>query len=325
MPEVVLVTGAAGFVGGHLLESLNRQHSSRRIVGWRRPSGKGAAARPSSARATAEAVEWQEVDVLDRAAVERAVAELRPVEVYHCAGVANVVGSWDNVVATLETNVIGTEHLLETLRRSPHHVRVLVPGSALVYRAKDDALSEGDPIAPLSPYGLSKLAQEMVGARFACEGVAVVLTRSFTHIGPGQEPSYAASSFAHQVARIEAGQAEPVIRVGFLDARRDLLDVRDTVLAYQALMARGRSGTIYNVCSGRAYQIRDVLVGLLEQARVPIEVLLDTDRLRPTDYPVLLGDRTRITADVGWEPQIALSETLRDILSYWRAELACSA
>ena len=146
----------------------------------------------------------------------------------------------------------------------------------------------------------------------------MLLARAFTHIGPGQDLSYAASSFAHQVARIEAGQHQPVINVGYLDARRDLTDVRDTVGAYQALMARAVPGRAYNVCTGRAPQIRDVLDGLQRHATVEVRVQVDPSRLRPQDNPLLLGDPTRIANEIGWCPKIPLEQTLLELLDYWR-------
>ena len=320
MAERVLVTGAAGFAGRHLLSLLLAEPPARKVVGWRRPRPHGADPR-RTARDADQPITWQEVDVLDRDAVYRAVAELAPGQVYHLAGVAAVAGSWNDRVATLRTNTIGTEHLLAALERHSPAARVLVPGSALVYRPHDGPLNESSAIGPLSPYGLSKLAQEMLAARYAANGSKVIRTRSFTHFGPGQDPSYAASSFAHQIARIEAGEVEPTLRVGDLGARRDLLDVRDTVRAYRALMARGAPGAIYNVCSGSACSMRDVLDALLARARVPVEVRVDPARLRPSDYPLLLGDRGRITTEVGWEPRIGLHETLRDLLDHWRARL----
>ena len=316
----MLVTGAAGFVGSHLVAQLLDEHPPREVVGWRRP-GSRSDPRRRPGRGRPGTVTWREVDVLDRDAVRRAITEHAPQQVYHCAGAAGVAGSWNDRLATLRTNVLGTEHLLAALRPASPAARVLLPGSALVYRPRDHALDEDADIRPVSPYGLSKLAQEMLVTCDAGAGPEVVRTRSFTHIGPGQDRSYAASSFACQIAHIEAGRAEPTLRAGNLDARRDLLDVRDTVRAYRALMERGTSGAVYNVCSGTDHSMRDVLDGLLARARVPVEVRFDPARLRPSDYPVLRGDRTRITADVGWKPRIALRETLRDLLEDWRAAL----
>jgi GDP-4-dehydro-6-deoxy-D-mannose reductase len=261
--------------------------------------------------------------MLDPAGVARAIAEIRPIEIYHCAGVANVGGSWSNNHTTLRTNVLGTEHLLTAVRDHGAPARVLIPGSALVYRPSNSAIDETAPLGPVSPYGLSKLAQEMLALAAARQdGMAVLLTRSFTHVGPGQALSYAASSFAEQIARIEAGQAEPVLSVGNLEARRDLTDVRDTVRAYQLLMTGGIPATPYNVCSGRAFQIREVLDGLLSNASVEVSVRQDPSRTRPNDNPLLLGDRSRITRDLGWSPEIPISETLSDLLDYWRARIS---
>ena len=253
MAERILVTGAAGFAGRHLVACLLESTPAPEIVGWRRPGS--AAQAPAKPPGNGNGrIAWQEIDVLDRAAVHDAVAALRPAQVYHFAGAARVAGSWNSRAATLRTNVAGTEHVLEALRRCSRRARVLIPGSALVYRPKDTAIAETDPVGPNTPYGLSKLAQEMLGARYAADGLDVVLTRSFTHIGPGQDTAFAASSFAWQIARIEAGLAAPTLRVGNLEARRDLLDVRDTVRGYRALMASGASGAIYNVCSGKAHR-----------------------------------------------------------------------
>lgn len=308
----VLVTGAAGFVGGHLLDLLA---DTPGLVAWRRPGE----ALPSPP--TGQACRWMEVDLLDRTAVREAVTAVRPSVVYHLAGAAHAGRSWDRVTPTLRVNVLGTHHLLAALAELPGEgCRVLIPGSALVYAPQDRAITEDDPVLPGSPYGLSKLAQEMTGGQADGEsGVSVVLTRSFNHIGPRQDASFFASSFARQVARIETGAAEPVLRVGNLEARRDLTDVRDTVRAYEALVTRGRPGRIYNVCTGRAYRIGDILDGLLARSTARIELTRDPALFRPVDSPLVLGDRSRITDEVGWTPSIPLEQTLDDLLVFWRA------
>lgn len=316
--ETILVTGASGFVGSHLLHALASTDPSSALVAWRRPRSSG---HPESAPPGANSVQWQDVDILDRDRVAAAIGEIAPVQIYHCAGAAAVRGSWTNTTVPLEVNVRGTEFLLDAVAASSSAARILIPGSALIYKPSTEAVAEEDAIGPVSPYGVSKLAQEMLGRRWADEGLAVVVTRSFTHLGPGQSRSYAASSFASQVARIEAGKSPPVIEVGSLDARRDLTDVRDTVQAYIALMSRGQPGRPYNVCSGESHRIGDVLDGLLQHAQVKVTVRTDPTRLRPQDNDVLLGDRNRITSEIGWRPRIPLETTLHDLLAFWRGAI----
>jgi len=324
--ERILVTGGAGFVGSHLLNLLVRTlPRGATLTAWRRPATAGGHAPPRPPRFVPEGdrVDWHDVDMLDPAGVRQAIAAVRPTQVYHCAGVAHVGDSWSNSHATLRTNVLGTEYLITAMRDHAAPGRLLIPGSALVYQPSNTAIDETAPVGPVSPYGLSKLAQEMLGLAAAeQDGMTVLLSRSFTHVGPGQAPSYAASSFAEQIARIEAGHADPVLSVGNLDARRDLTDVRDMVRAYQLLMAAGTPATPYNVCRGTACRISAVLDGLLANAAVEVTVRHDPARSRPNDNPLLLGDHSKITRDLGWTPEIPLSQTLSDLLDYWRATIA---
>ena len=321
MSETILVTGAAGFVGSHLLRLLDSRHPSSTVIAWRRLPQRGLAG--SQARPTPNGgARWGETDLLDARAVSQAIADIKPTQVYHCAGVASVGESWSNNYATLRTNVLGTEHLLTALREHAPEARTLIPGSALVYKPSDGAIDETGVLGPVSPYGLSKLAQEMVGLAAARhDGLAVLVTRSFTHVGPGQSLAFAASSFAHQIAQIEAGLAPPVLSVGNLDSRRDLTDVRDTVRAYHLLMSAGTPATPYNVCTGTAHRTGAVLDGLVSCAAVDVTVEQAPGRLRPSDNPLLLGDPSRIKHAVGWEPEIPLRATLANLLDYWRAAI----
>ena len=263
-------------------------------------------------------VQWRQVDILDRAAVQRAVREAQPSVIYHCAGLPHVAESWANSGAPLEVNALGTHHLLDAVRELSPNSRVVVAGSALVYRQSEAALDEDSPLGPNDPYGLSKLAQEMLSLRAA---TPVIPTRPFNHIGPRQQPSFATASFARQIAEIEAGHRDPVMLVGNLDSRRDLTDVRDTVRGYEALGISGEAGRIYNICSGRAHRMGDVLDRLIRLARVPVRVEQDLSRMRPSDNPLVLGSPARITGDTGWTAEIPIEQTLEDLLAWWRTQV----
>jgi GDP-4-dehydro-6-deoxy-D-mannose reductase len=311
MPRTVLVTGAAGFAGSHLIDLL--ANDDARVTAWRRPGG--------SASREVAGVTWQAVDLLDRQAVGAALAELAPDVVYHCAGAPHVGHSWHTTESTFSANVRGTHHVIEGLRDNRLTARVVVASSALVYGSSDRPLREDDAIHPSSPYAVSKLAQELV-AIDGNDGMHVSIARAFNHFGPRQSPDFVASGFARRIAEIEAGHGEAELAVGNLEARRDLTDVRDTVRAYRAIVERGRPGRVYNVCSGRAILIRDLLEMLLSRARVRIGVRIDANRYRPSDQPIVVGDAGRIRDEVGWTPAVPIERTLDDLIDYWRRDVA---
>jgi GDP-4-dehydro-6-deoxy-D-mannose reductase len=251
--------------------------------------------------------------------MRKAVGEFAPSVVYHLAGAPHVGQSWSAATETLAVNVLGTHALFEALRLEGLRSRVVVPSSAYVYRPADHALTERDAIEATNPYAISKVATELAVARAArVDGIPAVVARAFNHIGPRQDPSFFASGVARQVALIEAGRLDPVIRVGNLESRRDLTDVRDTVRAYRALAERGTPGRAYNVCSGEARRMRDLLDGLVARARVTVKVEADPARFRPNDTPLLLGDPALIRRATGWEPRVPIEQTLHDLLEYWR-------
>jgi GDP-4-dehydro-6-deoxy-D-mannose reductase len=309
MSSEILVTGAAGFAGGHLLDLLIASGAS--VIGWHRPGGSPPRDSPGA--------RWEAVDLLDPSQVQAAIERTRPSAVYHCAGAAHVGRAWHETEPTFATNVRGTHHLLQALERAGSAARVLVPSSALVYAPADEALTEDHPLLPSSPYGLSKLAQEMLGIR-ANGALPVTIARPFNHVGPRQDSHFVASSFARRIADIELGRWAPEISVGNLDARRDLTDVRDTVRAYRMILERGQPGRPYNVCSGRAISIRELLDRLIARARVRVEVKVDPARYRPNDTPLLLGDPSRLRDELGWTPEIPIERTLDDLLEYWRSK-----
>ena len=305
---VPLVTGATGFAGSHLVERLLESHP--RIAAWSH--------RVSAAGDFGGRVEWSQVDLLDPAAVRAALRQRRPSVIYHCAGLAHVAESWRHAERSLQVNAMGTHHLLEAVRGEAPATPTLVVGSALVYRPSLERLSEESPLAPADPYGTSKLAQEMIALKAE---TPTFLARPFNHAGPRQQAAFVTSSFARQIAEIEAGLAPPRLLVGNLDARRDMTDVRDTVRAYAAIVASGALRRPYNVCSGTAHRIGDLLEHLLRLARVPIAVEQDPSRLRPSDNPVVAGDPSRITTETGWRATIPIETTLADLLGWWRQQL----
>jgi GDP-4-dehydro-6-deoxy-D-mannose reductase len=312
MASIVLVTGAAGFVGSHLLELLRQDGAD--IVAWQRPG--------TEPLLRVDGVHWNVVEMHDRAEVLAAIKAARPSSVYHLAGVPHVGDSWKHTRETFAGNVLATHQLFEGLRRSGLAPRVLITSSATVYTPADCALREVDAVNPNSPYGTSKLAQEMVAVRaWEDDRIPGLIARAFNHVGPRQAPSFLAPSLAKQIAEIEQGRLEPVLKVGNLEPKRDIMDVRDTVRAYRAMMQSATPGIPYNVCSGTAIAVKDLLDQFVSRARVTIRVEQDPARFRLNDTPLLLGDRARLEADTGWSPEIAISQTVDDLLNHWRMTL----
>jgi GDP-4-dehydro-6-deoxy-D-mannose reductase len=313
----VLVTGAAGFVAGHLVAYLRGEHPSVEVFGLTRPHGTAPALPPS--------VAVLEADLDDAASVCAAVDIVRPDRIVHLAGQSSVHRSWEEPAATLRTNVHGFLHLLEAVRRFALSPRVLAVGSAEEYGAVDPRelpVGEEAPLRPNSPYAVSKVAQGFLALQYALSfQMGIVRTRTFHHTGPGRGEAFAESSFARQIVEIEAGRRAPVLEVGNLEAVRDFTDVRDVVRAYWLLLERGDAGEVYNVCSGRGVRIRDLLQRLIEISGAEVEVRVDPARLRPSDVPAHVGDPARIRKATGWEPRIGLDETLRDLLQDWRTRV----
>jgi GDP-4-dehydro-6-deoxy-D-mannose reductase len=314
----VLVTGAGGFVASHLVDHLVSEHPGARVFGTERP-GTRIPAGPGAS------VTGIEADLHDPAAVARVVEEAAPDRIVHLAGQSSVQRSWAAPGETLQTNVLGLVNLLDAVRRQGLAPTVLVVGSAEEYGPVPPSgipLTEKSPLRPSSPYAVSKVAQGALAQLYGpAGGMRIVLTRTFPHTGPGRGEVFAESSFARQIAEIEAGGRPPVLSVGNLDAVRDYTDVRDVVRAYGALLEKGEGGAAYNVCSGTGLAIRDMLDILLASSPARVEVRVDPERLRPSDIPVLIGDPARLRAATGWEPQIPLERTLADLLDFWRGKV----
>jgi GDP-4-dehydro-6-deoxy-D-mannose reductase len=264
-------------------------------------------------------IRWVPLDVNSVEQLETTVADARPRLLFHLAAQSSVGLSFDDVLGTWETNATGTLRLLQVVSEVSPSTRVLVVSSSEVYGAVPEAeqpISESRPLHPLNPYAASKAAAELASVPFTASGsVAVVIARSFNHTGPGQSTRFALPNWAEQLGRIGRGELEGVLRVGNLEARRDLLDVRDVVRAYCLLAEVGVPGTVYNVCRGEARSLREVVEELVALSGTGARIETDTARLRPVDIPLLLGDSARLRA-LGWAPRITLRQTLLDLLAY---------
>jgi GDP-4-dehydro-6-deoxy-D-mannose reductase len=310
LPGPVLITGATGFAGSHLVELLA---STERVAGWGR-----SVPRPELARLA----EWTAIDLLDRDSVQREIARLRPATIFHLAGSPQVAESWRDSTTALAGNVLATAHLFDAMRRAGLRCRVLVAGSATVYAPSESPLKESDPLAPTNPYALSKLAQEQLALRTASEdGLEIVMVRAFNHTGPRQSPTFVAPSMARQIALIEGGRVEPVMRVGNLQSLRDFLDVRDMVRAYTSLMERGKAGEIYNVGSGTGRSIQSLLDALCARSRIQVRVETDPTRFRPIENIAVIANTDRLREQTGWRPEISFESMLDRLLDYWREEV----
>src|SRR5580704_4349765 len=296
-----LVTGASGFVGRFLVDALRRDGAEVLACGGPRDANG----------------DCFTIDLADARTLRAALETIRPTHVFHLAAQTFVPESLQSPIETYEANAMGTARLAQAVREyAGDPPRIVFTSSAEVYGVRDPGefpLSETLDCRAITPYGASKAAAEaMLLAASRSFGLDVVIARAFNHIGPGQNERFVVASMAAQLARIAAGGA-PLLSIGNLSAARDFLDVRDVVAAYLALARDGESGQVYNVCSGRAVAIRDVLRELIAIAHVPVEVREDPTRKRSPDIPLLVGSSEKLQSRTGWQPRIALTRSLRDI------------
>jgi GDP-4-dehydro-6-deoxy-D-mannose reductase len=292
MADRILVTGAAGFVGPHLLAAL---------------AGEG---------------DPLDADVTDTKALAAAISPAAPRAIVHIAALSSVADSWEATEEVWRVNVLGTVNLLEAVRAASPRARILVASTGAVYgSAKRTPTPEDEPVAPVSPYAASKAAAELACAQAARDGLDVVVTRGFQQEGPGRDERFAVGSWTAQLARLEEAGGG-TLAVGDLSARRDINDARDVCRAYSLLLESEVPPGIYNVATGKAVSMQNVLDILLGLARCPVEVEPDPARMRPADIPLLCGDASKLEAATGWEPTIPLEQTLADALDSARAAVA---
>lgn len=318
-PRRVLVTGAVGFVGRHLVEYL-QSYSDLEVIG----TGRRAPEADGSLR-----IEHVRADLTVLEQVETLVRVARPDFVVHLAAQPSVAESWRDPVGTITNNLVAQQNLLQCLVAAAPEARVLVVGSSEEYglvHPEDLPVDEETPLRPDNPYAVSKIAQDYLGLQFFLgRRLPVVRVRPFNLFGPRQSDRFALGSFARQIAEAEAGLRAPEVVVGNLAARRDFTDVRDAVRAYWLALERGTPGEVYNVGGGGVRAVGDLLDALVARARVKVAVRVDPDRFRPVEAPSIAADVSRIREELGWEARIPFETTIDDILDDWRERVRQSA
>ena len=308
----VLVTGATGFAGRHLCKLLEQSEENEVF---------GTTLFDNDVIADLS-VKVLKCDLLDRAAVKDVIDDIKPDQIFHLAALASVADAWNDIEKVLINNILAQLNLLQAVIELGVKPRILVISTGEVYGAvdKDDVpINENTRLKPNNPYATSKVTQEFLGLQyFASHGIPVIIARSFNHSGPGQKGNFVIPSFASQIVDVEQGRKEPVMHVGNLQAERDFLDVRDVVVAYKRLIDEGRPGEVYNVCSGKAVRIKDILDKLLDASKVDITVREDYERMRPSDTPLVVGDNSKLKKATGWKPKIDINQTIEDTLNYLR-------
>ena len=313
----VLITGVTGFAGSHLVDYL-LDRGDFDITGiWRWRS------RTENIEHFQNKITLLECDLRDATSTSDVITKVKPDWIFHLAAQSLVPTSWNAPTESLTTNVLAQVNIFEAVRRIGLKCRIQLACSSEEYGMvypEETPIKETNPLRPLSPYAVSKVAQDMLGYQYWMSWkVDSVRTRGFNHEGPRRGPVFVASDFAKQIADIERGRKSPVLHVGNLEAKRDFTDVRDMVKAYVLALEKCQPGEVYNICSGSAWTIQAVLDRLLSLTKVKIDVKQDPARLRPSDVPILLGDNSKFVGATGWRPTIPFEQTLADMLEYWRS------
>jgi GDP-4-dehydro-6-deoxy-D-mannose reductase len=311
----VLITGIAGFAGSFLAEEILKKGEEVFGICLACESLK-------NVERIRKNLAIFHGDITDFDWLLKTVKKIKPDRIYHLAALSSVGESFSQPLPMIENNVRGTLHLLEVIRKLNRPIRILVVGSSDMYgvvKPKETPIKEDRPLLPVSPYGVSKAAGDLLAYQyFKSYGVYAVRARSFNHTGPRQRTGFVIPDFASQIAKIEKGLIPPVLKTGNLSSRRDLSDVRDVVKAYVSLMEKGKAGEAYNICSQKTYSIERLLDVLCSFTKKRIRVEKDRKRNRPAEIPILLGSNVKIRKTTGWKPRIPIEKTLEDTLDYWR-------
>ncbi len=313
----ILITGITGFAGSHLADYILDNHTDAQVFGlirWR--------SRMENILHIRDRIHLIEADLKDLVSLKKCFAEVKPDRIFHLAAQSFVPTSWTCPAETFAINAIGQINLFEAVLSLGLSPKIQIAGSSEEYglvNTNEVPMKESNPLRPLSPYAVSKVAQDLLGWQYyKSYGLRVVRTRGFNHTGPRRGEVFICSNFAKQIVEIEKKKREPVIYVGNLEARRDFTDVRDIVRAYWLSLEKGIEGEVYNIGTGKTYSIHEILQMLLSLAQIDVRIEVDPTRLRPSDVPVLLSDSTIFRKLTGWEPKIPFSQSLQDLLDYWR-------
>lgn len=314
----VLITGISGFVGKHLAQQLLATKEYEIIGTYHSDNSK------EKLIELKDTVTLEQVNLTDKDAVTKLISNHKPDWVFHLAAQSAPSLSFKMPAETLTTNILSQLYILEAIKNNNlTGTRILIVGTSEEYgkvRPEDLPIKETAPLGPVSPYAVSKIAQDYLGLQYyLAHKMEIIRVRPFNHIGPGQEAKFALPSWCKQIAEIEKNKMEPIMKVGNLEAKRDFTDVRDIVKAHILALEKGQAGDVYNLGTGKSYAMKEVLDMLLSLSTVKISIEQDPALMRPADVPDLVCDSEKFRNLTGWKPEISLQETLKDILDYWRS------
>lgn len=318
--EKILITGLSGFVAKHFLDYLENSHIRIQVLGLD--------IQPISIVSDFKYIDFSYacVDLLQEEDIERILFQFQPEYILHLASYSSVAFSWKNPILSFQNNVNIFLNLLEVIRKYSLGTRILSIGSSEEYgniNTSDIPLKEISRLDPLSPYAVARVSQEMLSRLYANSyNQDIVMTRSFNHIGPGQSDVFVVSSFVRRALEAKlAGEQNIKLTVGNIDIIRDFLDVRDVVEAYYKLLHYGKKGEVYNVCSGRAVCLSEVLAIIADLLEVQITPIVDKNFIRPNDNMLIVGDSSKLREDTDWYPKYSLKESINDIIQYWKSKI----
>jgi len=315
----VLITGITGFVGSHLADyALTKENVEvYGTIRWR--------SKTENIEHIKDKLHLVQCNLNDASSVNDLIADIKPDKIFHLAAQSFVPTSWNSPAETLTSNIIGELNIFEAIRRAKINPWMQIAGSSEEYGMvypEETPIKETNPLRPLSPYGVSKVGQDLLAYQYYMSyKLNVVRTRAFNHTGPRRGDVFVCSDFAKQIVEIEKGKKKPVILVGNLDAQRDFTDVRDIVKAYWLVLEKCEHGDVYNICTGKSYKISEVLNMLIGLSKTKIEVGKDSAKMRPSDVPYLGGDSAKFREATGWKQEIPFEKTMKDLLNYWREKV----